>query len=240
MLPATRRAHWNKDSNEPMSEFDVAAFLARTWLRGVPDDVVRAVASRMQWRRKRAGQRLCLQCDASDGFYVVVSGRVRLHSDGGGVEALLNVAGPGMAFGEISILDAGPRTHSAECRGAVQLLYLPGADFMALLHEHAAFHLHVTRRLCRHVRMAFAALEDEMRLPLVPRLAKRLALLARLYGPRLELSQDDIAHMLGTARQTVGRPLREWERQGWIALEYRCILVSDAAALEGSGRSTGQ
>jgi CRP-like cAMP-binding protein len=214
-----------------MSEFDIAAFLSRTWLQSLAPDVVGAVASRMQWRRKRAGQRLFLQGDAADGFYVVVSGRVRLYGDRGGPEALLNLAGPGMAFGEISIIDGGPRTHSAQCRGATQLLYLPAIEFKALMAELPAFHLHVTRRLCRHVRMAFAALEDEVQLPLVPRLAKRLALLARLYGSRLELSQDDVAQMLGTARQTVGRPLREWEREGWIALAYRRIVVLDAAAL---------
>jgi CRP-like cAMP-binding protein len=71
----------------------------------------------------------------------------------------------------------------------------------------------------------------------VPRLAKRLVLLARLYGPRQELTQDDLAHMLGTARQTVGKPLREWERQGWIALEYRKIAVLDSAALEAVART---
>jgi CRP-like cAMP-binding protein len=220
-----------------MSSFDVAAFLARTWLKGLPVDAVRVVASRMQWRRKRSGQHLFLQGDAPDGFYVVVAGRVRLYGDGAGAEALLNIAGPGMAFGEISVIDEGPRTHGAQCRGATQLLYLSAADFMALLGEVPAFHLHVTRRLCRHVRMAFAALQDEVTLPLVPRLAKRLVLLARLYGPRQELTQDDLAHMLGTARQTVGKPLRDWERQGWIALEYRKIAVLDSAALEAVART---
>ena len=244
MLETRSHGDWNKPASRSnmtssIADFDIASFLARTWLEGLPSDAVRDFAGRMQWRKRRAGQRLFRQGDAADGFYVVVSGRVRIFSEGGGHEALLNVLGPGKGFGEISLLDDGPRTHSAVCAEVSSLLFLPPAEFRALIAAHPSLQAHATRRVCLYLRMAFAALEDEVRLPLAPRLAKRLLLLAHLKGVRKaggitidqQLSQEDLANMLGTARQTVGKPLRDWQQRGWISLDYRRITLLDEAAL---------
>ena len=96
----------------------------------------------------------------------------------------------------------------------------------------------MAQRLCLYIRMAFAAIEDDQ-LQLAPRLAKRLLLLAQLYGVRgpagiainLELSQEDLSHMLGTARQAIGRQLRAWQQLRWITQAYKRITLHDEAAL---------
>lgn len=184
--------------------------------------------------------------DQAEAFYVIASGRVRITNEyDADEEILLDVLVPGMEFGEISILDDGRRTHNAECQGAVTLLSISHTDFLNLLRKHPMLHDRVTRRPCLYIRMAFAAWEDSLRLPLVSRLAMHLLLLAQLYGVRepgavtinLQLSQEDLAHMLGTARQSVGKPLRTWQQAGWIRQEYRKITILDEASLAAAAKT---
>jgi CRP-like cAMP-binding protein len=61
-------------------------------------------------------------------------------------------------------------------------------------------------------------------------LAKRVVNLAELFGGddgaiALNISQNDLAALLGTSRQTVNRILRDSEERGWIALRYKRMRI---------------
>ena len=49
--------------------------------------------------------------------------------------------------------------------------------------------------------------------------------------PRLRLSQEQLARMLGTSRSSVNKSLRELEQFGAIALHYGAIEVKDMPLL---------
>jgi len=62
------------------------------------------------------------------------------------------------------------------------------------------------------------------------RLAKRLLNLVELFGGddgmiALDISQDDLADLLGTSRQTINRILKEWEERDWIVLRYKRLQI---------------
>ena len=51
--------------------------------------------------------------DYSDSLYCILSGRVKVFlNDDEGKEVILNVQGPGEYFGELALLDSGPRSAS--------------------------------------------------------------------------------------------------------------------------------
>jgi CRP-like cAMP-binding protein len=54
--------------------------------------------------------------------------------------------------------------------------------------------------------------------------------LAELFGDdagtiALDISQDKLAALLGTSRQTINRILRDWEARGWIARRYMQLRI---------------
>ncbi len=63
------------------------------------------------------------------------------------------------------------------------------------------------------------------------RLAQRLLALAR-GGDMLETTHQDLATELGTAREVVGRQLKELERRGWVRVARGRIEIADRAGLE--------
>lgn len=78
------------------------------------------------------GTVLTREGDSGREFFVVVEGRARvLVGDRGRVTAL----GPGASFGEMSLLDQGPRSASVEAETDMQLLVLDARSFSTLLDE---------------------------------------------------------------------------------------------------------
>lgn len=82
--------------------------------------------------------------ERGDDFYVVQSGSVRVSCpDENGKEVTLATLGPGHFFGEISLLDGGPRTATVRTVHETILLSLGRADFLRFLEDHpkAAVHM---------------------------------------------------------------------------------------------------
>jgi len=78
------------------------------------------------------GKVLTREGDQGREFFVVVEGQARVMvGDRGRVSAL----GPGASFGEMSLLDQGPRSATVEAETDMQLLVLDARSFSSLLNE---------------------------------------------------------------------------------------------------------
>jgi CRP-like cAMP-binding protein len=81
-------------------------------------------------------------------------------------------------------------------------------------------------------------MEDMILLPIAQRLARRLVLMAVGYGERrahtlrtVEVSQDQLAMMVSTSRQTANQVLKDLEQKGLIQVAYGSIEILDLPAL---------
>src|SRR6185437_4101718 len=82
--------------------------------------------------------------ERGDDFYVVQSGKVNVSCpDESGKEVVLATLGPGHFFGEISLLDGGPRTATVRANTDTTLLSLQREDFLRFFEAHpkAAVHM---------------------------------------------------------------------------------------------------
>jgi len=197
-----------------------------------------ALASR---RSLGDGELLYARGDAAEALYGLIRGRIRLSNVApDGREVLMTLFEPGDWIGELSLFDEQPRTHNATAVEEVEVFVLPRARLLALLDAEPLLYRHFAARLARQLRLALSYIDDVVFLPLSLRLAKRLLQLARVYGqdtPQgllldLHLPQEDLGSMLGASRQSVSKELREWEKQGWIGLDYGRVLIRDLAALK--------
>jgi CRP-like cAMP-binding protein len=88
------------------------------------------------------------QGEIGTGFFVVVDGTVRVIRDG----AVVARMGPGEFFGELSVLDGGPRVAQVVADGPTRCLALASWDFERVLREEPGVALSVLRVVAGRLR----------------------------------------------------------------------------------------
>lgn len=205
---------------------------ANGWFGALPEAERTLMVEQSELVRLRPGEMLFRQGDAPSDFYTLVSGTLKmstLREDGR--EAILAVLEAGIWFGEISLIDDQPRTHDATAVGKVEVLALPRTAFDALM-ERPVFARAIAALLAGRIRLLYGIVEDATLRSTRARIARRLLLLARgdatmsaLMRPRVPVSQEGLAMMLGITRQTLSKELRVLANDGVIALGYGYIEV---------------
>ena len=214
---------------------DVTAILRETsLLRSVPAEDLKAVAAASRLRRFRRGQVVFTRSDPGDTVIVVVSGRVKVavrSADGG--ELTLAIIEPGGLVGELGVVDGGPRSADAETLEECQLLLIPRDAVRDVCARVPAAGQALTNSIAATLRRLTEITADLVFLDLPRRVAKVLLSQPRgddgIIKPRL--NQEEIAHQVGSTRQSVNAALRGFERRGWIEMHDRAIAVKQPTAL---------
>jgi CRP/FNR family transcriptional regulator, cyclic AMP receptor protein len=192
-------------------------------------------------RRLARGETLFQKGDPGDRLFGVLSGRVKVHTTSpDGKDVTLNLFKEGQFFGEIALLDELPRTADAMAMAPCELMVIHRRDFIPVVESEGKLAMHIIHLLCQRVRNTSEMLEDAAFLPLELRLAKHLLRLVGTYGQPvaggieigLRLSQQELAHMMATTRESVNKQLQSWSQNGWIDLQRSRVTVTNVAALE--------
>jgi len=175
-----------------------------------------------------------LEGEPAANLFFVVSGAVRVFKTSAeGKEQILSIVRPEESFNDVPIFDGGPNPASARTMGPVVLYGIRKNDMEAILRNHPHIALNVTRVLAKRVRQLVSLVEDLSFKHVISRVAKILFEQVRSetsHGPRL--TQQEMAAMAGTAREVVGRSLKELEEQGAIKLDHHRIIITDKEALQ--------
>lgn len=191
-----------------------------------------------------AGQFLFRKGGPPDGFYGVVSGSVKvstLHQDGR--EAILVLLEPGNWFAELSMIDGLPRMHDGIATETSEVRRVGAALFDRLMHR-GSFARSMALLQARHIRGAYAFVEDATLRTTRARLARRLQRLARGDAElgagsdrrSISITHDMLAMMLGVTRQTLSLELKALAASGAIDLQYRRIVIASMDILKAIGR----
>jgi CRP/FNR family transcriptional regulator, cyclic AMP receptor protein len=223
---------------------DLSPLTQSRWFQPLPAEFAQALLALGHVRTLAAGQALFLRESPPCGLYGIVSGSVRFSGHGGQAdasrEALLAVLTPGDWFGEIGLFDAAPRTHDAHAGEDSTLLHVGQADLLEWLQDHPAHWRDLGLLMADKLRAAFVNMEAHMLLAPPQRLAQRLLLLAQghavgealpVWRPTLNITQDELARMLGLSRQTVNQILQNFKESGLIGQQRGELQILDAAAL---------
>jgi CRP-like cAMP-binding protein len=122
-------------------------------LKGVPlfsglsDDDLKTVAARMKEVHFDAGREVATQGETGVGFHLIVEGNADVSKDGESLPPL----GPGGYFGEIGLIDGGPRSATVTATSDLTTLSLVAWDFTPLL-ENAGFTRALLLGLCEIAR----------------------------------------------------------------------------------------
>jgi len=158
--------------------------------------------------------------DPADAVFVVVNGRVKVvTTSSDGKEFILSVLGAGQVFGEMGLLEVAPRSASVVSITEVELLVIKRDDFDHLLTASPTISRKLMAILSRRLRRANSKMESLAYMDVAGRLARYLLDMALDHGQRLgngwvvvrRPTHSDIAHSIGTSRETVSRLINEFE-----------------------------
>ena len=178
---------------------------------------------------------LFTEFDEGDALYFILEGRLELSiivDDGRKLG--LDVLSAGAVFGEISLLDPGPRTATAIALEDCQLLMLDHSELHQLLEQNPHLTIELLRLVGKRMRHITDQLNEYILLPLPKRLARKvLRLASRSDGgkPRLKLSHSELADLVGASREAVSKALSGWKKEGLLQTGRGSVEVLNEAML---------
>ncbi|MDX1763431.1 MAG: Crp/Fnr family transcriptional regulator [bacterium] len=173
-------------------------------------------------------------------LYIVRSGSVKVYKlSADGKERILQVFGPGQFFAELPVLDGRNYPASAEALSPGALLFVSRENIVQLLSRYPQMTAKVYEIVGDRLRHFATAVTDLTLKDASRRLAGFLLAKMEAYDPLgqdvvrfpLELTHQEIASLIGTARETVSRTLRQFEKDGIIEMKERHITVRDKSLL---------
>ena len=204
-----------------------------------------ALRASMVERRVPRGSVIFSEGEAGDRMYVVLDGKVKLgQTSTDGRESLLAVLGPGEVFGELSLFDPGPRTATATAVTDVVVIGLGHDNLRPWLAGRPEVAESLLQALAQRLRRTNEALADLVFSDVPGRVAKQLLDLADKFGQpspegvvvHHDLTQEELAQLVGASRETVNKALADFAHRGWIRLEGKSVLICDSERLARRAR----
>jgi CRP/FNR family transcriptional regulator, cyclic AMP receptor protein len=200
------------------------------------DDAAATLEATLTTRTLARGHVVFREGDPGDRLFIVLDGKVKIsRAAADGRENLLAVLGVSEMFGELSLFDPGPRTATVTTVTEATLASLDHDDLRPLLNERPGVSVQLLQALAQRLRRTNEAMADLVFTDVPGRVAKALLDLAEKFGVpeadgtrvRHDLTQEELAQLVGASRETVNKALSEFAHRGWLRIEGRSVLLLD-------------
>jgi CRP-like cAMP-binding protein len=182
------------------------------------------------------------QGDPPTGLFLVQSGYVILFRQSGEKSQILALVHTGEVFGGESIANNKPCPYTVRAVSRVEVLHIAPDDLQNLLQNYPDFLSLFLNLVTLRLRQLTALVHDLAFRDVSSRLAGVLLMLAQsqdetdkqgmdLVVPRL-FSQQELASMVGTAREVVYRVLKQFEQDALIRKDGKTYIILDPKRLE--------
>ncbi len=213
--------------------------------QGVDPSAVSALTLQLHPIDFPCGHTVFAEGEPGDRLFIIISGKVKIgRRSPDGRENLLTIMGPSDMFGDLSIFDPGPRTLSATTITEVRAVSMDRDALRGWIADRPEIAEQLLRVLARRLRRTNNNMADLMFIDVPGRVAKQLLKLAQRFGIQEgdglrvthDLTQEEIAQLVGASRETVNKALADFVHRGWIRLEGRSVLISDSEHLASRSR----
>jgi CRP/FNR family transcriptional regulator, cyclic AMP receptor protein len=198
--------------------------------------------------RLPAGRVLFQAGNSGNGCYRIEDGLLKVTMvSNSGTERILSFLGRGAIVGELSIIDGLPRSATVVAVRDATVSFLSRAEFEAFADKHPEVYKSLVRLLAQRLRETDTVVAAGSFLSLKGRVAETMLELAEHFGQEVgpgrivihqKIGQNDLAAMVGIARETVTRVLNDWQRRkvvsrlsGYYCLENKALLEHQVKAL---------
>ena len=192
---------------------------------------LRLSGKKVVYRQGEAGEEMC----------IILSGLMKISTrSADGKEIIFDLLSKGDFFGELSLLDGEPRTATVTTLVPSVLIVLKRDCFIQLLEDNPTTSIRLLQLLAHRLRATDKFLEEVFFHDSETRLAKRVMVLEDIYGKAtkkttqagLNVSQQEMANLIGITRERVNKLLKKWERAKIISLQHNHLTVLNPALLQ--------
>ncbi len=180
--------------------------------------------------------------DRAEGFFVVVSGRVKVcKTSEDGKEQVLHILEEGQSFAEATIFEEGNFPANAEALCEAELLFFPKRPFIALLEKDPRMAVRMLGSLSRWLKRMTDLVENLALRDVEARLVFFLSEEMKNRGLpfrdgvvyEIPVSKNVLASRLGTVPETFSRTLKKLQDEGKISVRGNRIRILRAGAFFG-------
>lgn len=208
---------------------------------GLSEADMQAIGHATTMTRCVRGQQILSPDDPPDRIHIVKQGRVRVYRmTPDGKQLTLDIHEKGTILGDMELLgqDRIPEAYAEAIDEGVICTITPD-ELRRLIERYPTIGVNLIRHLSRRLQAAERELEAMAYQRVDQRLARKLVDLGRRFGVRTErgtliqarLTQQELAEMIGTTRETLAHTLGDFRRRGLLSTERHQVVIRDAERL---------
>lgn len=222
------------------AQFDKWDFKSQSVLQNLPAEDLAILTSHLLEQRYDKGEIIFREGSTPDGIFYVVEGKVKKYKiDQEGREQIIYVANTGELIGYHAVLAESRYPDSAATLEKSKIAFIPKEDFLEVLQKSEV----ISRRLLKTLSHEFEVLVNSVSVfahkTVRERLALQLIVLREKYKVNfkagmpveINMSREDLANLVGTARETIVRILGEFKDKGILMTQGRKIIIQDVKQL---------
>ena len=209
-------------------------------LQDLTHDTFLRLAESVQLLELRRRHVIYLPGDPGQSVYFLNTGRVKISKvTRDGKELTLDYRGPGDVFGELCLIDGGPREEMAEAMDTALVAEVDRNVFERLIQREGLVGYRLSKILAQRRREIENKLENLVFKDVNSKLAELLLRLATEYGVddsrgtlvAIKITHQEMANLIGSTRETVSLTLSQFKRSGLIHTEGRKVILADREGL---------
>jgi len=179
--------------------------------------------------------------EKGQGLYLIKKGKVKLvKMTEDGEELILNIYQDHEVFAEIVMFDSGPYPATAIAMKNSTIYLIETKNMNLLINKYPDITLKIFKVITERLRRAQESIRDLGLRNSKSRTASILLYLANRHGIiinnkieiGLTITQQDLANMIGTSRETVSRILNTFKKKGYIETSRKNIYILDKDKLK--------
>ncbi|MBI1185652.1 cyclic nucleotide-binding domain-containing protein [bacterium] len=186
----------------------------------------------------KKGQEIFIEGHRPSGVYCINTGKIKLVKLGNeGKEKIVRLSGAGDLIGYKAIVSNNTYSASAVALADTRVCFIPKSDFLGMLSSDGKLSFEFTQLLCRNISDVENEVVDIAYKSVRERLAEALLLLQEKFkfeneNPEIiNVTREDLATLIGTAKETVIRLLSDFKEEGIVESMGRKIVLKDQDAL---------
>jgi CRP/FNR family transcriptional regulator len=221
---------------------DYFAYLRKIPLFSYLDDQQLAEVDRLIMERTyQRGRIIFVEGEPGEAVFFLKSGRVKISKQAeDGREQILHFIHPGEVFAEVVLFDGGPYPATAEVVEDAKIGLIRNSDMERITLDNPGIALGMLKIMARRLRLAQKQINELALMDTSRRMASTLLYLAAEQGVPCEggmaiemsLTNQDLANMIGTSRETANRILSDLRRQKAIKVDRKQIVITDMKRLK--------
>jgi len=207
-------------------------------LKSLNKDQLKRISDSKISKSIKKGEAIFEEGEKLNGVFCVRNGVSKLSKmSDNGKDTIIKIATRGEVLGQRSVITEEKTNLSAVAVNDMEVCFIPKIHLLESINENPGFAKAILLQMAKDLKFADNVIVNIAQKTVKQRLAEAIIYLHENFGVDAEgfiamtLTREDIANIVGTAKETCIRTLTSFKKQGWIVTEGKRIKIEDQNAL---------